>query len=185
MLIRSSYFQNFGFVPIAVLLSLLSVQVSYSQVYFGNTTSIGSIYLKHVNPQDCIESQIQNIASSIRGPASRERLPNIVDNNLTSFWASSDLGTRLKLDLGTEKQLCYIEIAWQGGSTHSYNYTVYLSNDYSYQKVGEQSSSGKSEYPEAFNLNYQKGRYIDVITNGSNTGNRTTISEIKIYSLKE
>jgi hypothetical protein len=129
--------------------------------------------------------QIKDIESNEGGSARKEILSNIIDNNLSSFWASNELGVRLNLDLGTEERLCYIEIAWRGGTTHSYNYTIYLSTDYSHHKVGEQLSDCKFEYPEVFNLDHEYSRYVDINTTGSNLSSRTAISEIKIYGIKQ
>jgi hypothetical protein len=183
-------FCHFSLLIVVILLavffiSITELKASHSQVHIGNTTSIGEVYMDHLNPPECRELRINNIESSVGGPVSKERLMNLIDNNRSSIWVTNSLETQLRLDLGTEEQLCYVEIAWQGGTTHYYNYTVYVSNDHAQKKVGELASSGKSEFPEPFILNHQNGRYVDIMANGSNTGNRTAIAEIKVYGVKK
>ena len=53
----------------------------------------------------------------------------VVDNNLDTRWSNEGLGSWIRLDLGSEKTVCSLDIAWFKGSERVNSFDVLVSND--------------------------------------------------------
>jgi hypothetical protein len=171
----------FSIILMASCTPLSYTEISYSQVFIGNTTSIGPVFMDHLNPAGCNELKINNITSNTHG--NKRDLINMIDNNRSTSFLERGLGTWFRLDLGQTRNLCYIEIAWKGGSSLVYNFSISIpANDSYYAKVVHHYNTSKSTiFPEVYDLNGVKSRYVDLYAFGNLKNNSTNIAEVKIY----
>ena len=69
------------------------------------------------------------------------------------------------------------------GIVESNNYSIHFSNNsISFKKIGDAISSGKSEFPEEFDLKDVEARYIAISFHGNGKNDRADITELKVYA---
>ena len=52
-----------------------------------------------------------------------------VDNNLDTRWSNEGIGSSIRLDLGSEKTICSVNIAWFKGNERVNTFDIAVSND--------------------------------------------------------
>ena len=52
-----------------------------------------------------------------------------VDNNLDTRWSNEGLGSWIRLDLGSEKTVCSVDVNWYKGNERVNSFDVLVSND--------------------------------------------------------
>lgn len=107
---------------------------------------------------------------------------NTIDGNYRTKWASEN-GSTLVWDIGEEKELGFIALAFQFGDQRSQKFKLETSSDgKKWNKVFDGESSGTTEMDEAFTLGNTKGRYIRFTNYGSSIGTWVSLTEAKIYA---
>ena len=82
---------------------------------------------------------------------------NAADGNNHTRW-SAPVGSSIRVDMGTLKSVCGIEITWYRGNERQNNFVVSLSNDTStLVEILKSKSSGKTLSPEIYPLNRNRG----------------------------
>ena len=72
-----------------------------------------------------------------------------VDNNLDTRWSNEGLGSWIRLDLGSEKTICSVNIAWFKGNERVNSFDILVSNDgRSFTKIFSGKSSGTTTATE-------------------------------------
>ena len=109
---------------------------------------------------------------------------NAADDNNYTRW-SAPVGSSIRVDMGTLKSVCGIEITWYRGNERQNNFVVSLSNDTStFVEILKNKSSGKTLFPEIYPLNRDRNlvaRYVQVTVNeNSINGKWASISEIQV-----
>jgi hypothetical protein len=171
---------DYAILALGILCILFTAQVCYAQVYVGNTTSIQDISIDHLSPPECKEVKVNKITYN---GSDNDSLKAVIDHNQSTFWSGMELGSRITLDLNSQIDMCYIEIAWDKGNSRSNNYSIHSSNDgISFKKIGDANSSGKSEFPEEFALKDVEARYIAISFQGNGKNDRADITELKVYA---
>jgi hypothetical protein len=130
--------------------------------------------------ESCINSQTSQATAS--APSSQNGFPSskAVDNNLNTVWSSYGVGSSIQLDLGSNKKICSVDIAWYKGNERQSNFVVSTSQDgKSYNTVLSTVSSGKSLSYEKYNIVDTNARYIRITVNGNSQNNYASISEIR------
>jgi hypothetical protein len=155
----------------------------FAQIYIGNTSSLENLHDIEPFPIECVSFDTSNFRGIATSSITNTSKPEfMIDHNLTTYWADSELGLTISLDLGSELEICGIEIAWFGGSSRVYNFSV--SEYYPGQPVRLLRyglSSGSTYFPEYYDLGNEKARYITVTGYGNTKNNYTGVSEIRIY----
>ena len=147
-----------------------------------NWISVGEIKIygyKNIS-ESCINSQASQATAS--APSSQSGFPSAkaVDNNLNTVWSSYGVGSSIQLDLGSNKKICSIDIAWYKGNERKSNFVVSTSQDgKSYKNILSTVSSGKSLSYEKYNIVDTNARYIRITVNGNSQNNYASISEIR------
>lgn len=108
-----------------------------------------------------------------------------IDNDLTSYWFSNfTLNPYIILDLGAQRPLCTLHIAWQDGNTHQYRFSVGVSkNGTSYTNVFSGSSSGSTSSPEGYDIGGVEGRYVKITITQSYPGSPNSLARISEIDL--
>ena len=111
-----------------------------------------------------------------------------IDGNLETRWSADGAGHYIILDLGEEKSVDTLIMAFYVGDTRSTRLGINVSNDGEvYEKVWEGLSSGKTSGYEEFKIEPKKARYIKIDCNGNTSasvGGWNSINEIVVASTK-
>lgn len=111
-----------------------------------------------------------------------------IDNDFSTYWWSPlSLNPNIVLDLGAQRPLCTIQIAWQDGNSHPYKFNIAVSKDgTNYVTAFSGSSSGTTTLPETYGLGGLEGRYVKITVTQSISGSTNSmakISEIDLFGI--
>jgi F5/8 type C domain len=113
---------------------------------------------------------------------------NTIDNKFNTKWVSTFiLNPYTTLDLGAQKSVCGIDIAWSDGSSHHYRFNVSVSTDGThFSNVLSRTSSDFTTSPQKYTfVASQQARYVKITITESAPGSTKSmaqISEINVYS---
>jgi len=107
---------------------------------------------------------------------------NILDHNYTTYWSNLGRGSWIQADLGEQKVLCSLDIAWYRGNLRLNNFEVSVSNDGStFTTVLADESSGTTRYFERYVLpQIAVARFVKIIVNGNSENTWANIAEINL-----
>jgi hypothetical protein len=106
---------------------------------------------------------------------------NAIDNNLSTRWSNSGIGSWIRADLGVQKTVCSVDIAWYKGDTRTNNFVVAVSNDgTSYTNVYSGKSSGTTASSERYSFAETSARYVRITVNGNSVNQWASITEIDV-----
>ena len=107
---------------------------------------------------------------------------NAFDNNLNTRWTGNGTSSSIYIDLGNSTSVDYVNIAFRGGNTRSYEFTYWISSDNSsWTYVQKKTSSGNTSDYETFDLTNNSSRYIRFKFQGSSVDNWNNVSELKVF----
>ena len=112
---------------------------------------------------------ISNNAVGASGSEVENPPSNVVDDNLGTRWSNLGIGSWIEIDLGAQKTICNVEIAWYNGNERQYNFVISVSNDgRTFSNVYEGTSSGKSTSSERYTFSeLSTTRYLKITVNGN------------------
>ena len=107
--------------------------------------------------------------------ASRQQAPeniaeNVLDSNQSTRWSGKGSGTWIQADLGSEKPIKSVGIAWYKGASRQSNFEISVSNtteDNDFVKVFTGQSSGTTDSPERYDTDGIRGQYLRITVNGN------------------
>src|SRR6266487_4638538 len=107
---------------------------------------------------------------------------NAIDNNLNTRWSNLGIGSWIQTDLGEQKTICGVNIAWYNGNVRQNNFVISISNDGStFTDIFTGKSSGTTLSPESYNLPANTvGRFVRITVNGNTQNNWASITEIAV-----
>lgn len=131
--------------------------------------------------ESCVKSPISQVSaasSQVGFPSS-----NAVDNNLNTIWSNYGVGSWIQLDLGTNKNICDVDIAWYKGNQRQNNFIISTSLDgKSYKNVLATRSNGNTSSYENYEFPDTLARYVKITVNGNTQNNYASITEIRIQT---
>jgi len=107
---------------------------------------------------------------------------NVLDNNLNTVWMGRGNGVWIQADLGSNMNICDVNIAWFLGMMVKFNFIISVSPDGStFTNVFTGKSSGTTLSFEKYTLPASTtGRYVRISVNGNNMNNIAAITELSI-----
>lgn len=106
---------------------------------------------------------------------------NILDNNFNTLWSNYGVDSWIQIDLGTNKNICSVNIAWYKGNQRQNNFVISTSQDgITFTKVLSSKSSGTTLNFEKYNFPITNARYLKVIVNGNTQNNYATITGVRV-----
>ena len=126
--------------------------------------------------------------------ASRQQAPeniaeNVLDTNQSTRWSGKGNGTWIQADLGSEKPIKSVGIAWYKGTSRQSNFEISVSNTTEgkdFVKVFTGQSSGTTDSTERYDTKGIQGQYLRITING-NTDSKTSardwasITTLEVY----
>ncbi len=122
--------------------------------------------------------------SSVTASGNDGHVPaNVLDNNLNTRWSNRGIGSFIQADLGTQKIICSVDIAWYRGNVRENNFVISVSNDSSgFAPVGK--SSGSTLSAERYDLTTSTtARFVRVTVYGNTENNWASITELSVDGL--
>ncbi|HYX55958.1 MAG TPA: discoidin domain-containing protein [Nitrososphaeraceae archaeon] len=153
---------------------------------YSEPTNLPAVAANDVN--SCNQNlAISNNAVGASGSEVENPPSNVVDDNLDTRWSNLGIGSWIEIDLGAQKTICNVEIAWYNGNERQYNFVISVSNDgRTFSNVYEGTSSGKSTSSERYTFSeLSTTRYLKITVNGntdvdSDEKNWAAITEIDL-----
>lgn len=103
-----------------------------------------------------------------------------IDDDITSRWSAYGDGQWIELDLGSQKEISYLGVAFYRGDNRTKTIDIEVSNDQTtWSKVYSGTSSGTTIQLEAFGFEPVTARYVRVVGRGEKQW--TSITEIHVY----
>jgi hypothetical protein len=107
---------------------------------------------------------------------------NVLDNSLSTRWSNPGLGSWIRTDLGTIKNICSVDIAWWKGNERQYKFAIATSTDGTiFVNKFSGTSSGGTLNSEKYFFPYTSARYVKIIVNGNNVNNYAHITELDVF----
>lgn len=163
-------------VTILLITCIISLPSSVgSQFADAFSNNIGSISSANI----CNE-KIPISRFSVIGDDGDDAIPqNAFDNNLGTRWSHNNVGSWIVLDLGVNKAICSVDIAWYMGKERSYEFIISLSEDgIKFKDVYAGTSKGGTNFPERYSVMESNSssadqdgaataRYVRITVNGN------------------
>jgi 3D (Asp-Asp-Asp) domain-containing protein len=107
---------------------------------------------------------------------------NVLDNNLNTAWIGRGMGAWIQADLGSNMNICDVNIAWYLGNMVKFNFIISVSSDgNTFTNVFTGKSSGTTLSFEKYTVSGgTTGRYVRITVNGNNFNNFAGITELSI-----
>jgi hypothetical protein len=122
-------------------------------------------------------------AVKANGEQSTNPASNAVDNNLGTRWSNLGLGSWIRLDLGSQKTVCSVDISWYGGNSRQNTFKIDVSNDgNSFTNVFSGKSSGTTTAAERYDFTDTQARYVRVTVTANTQSDWVSISEIDVFT---
>ena len=107
---------------------------------------------------------------------------NAIDNNLNTRWSKEGIGSSIQLDLGIEKLICSVDIAWYLGNPRQNNFDISVSSDgTTFNNIFTGKSSGNTLSPENYDFPDVNARYVKITVNGNTQNQWASITEIDVH----
>jgi hypothetical protein len=128
-----------------------------------------------------LEQNLPVIAIKAKGNESGNPPSNTIDNNLNTRWSNYGIGSWIRADLGSQKFISGVDIAWYKGDNRKNDFVISISsNGKTFKKIFSGKSSGTTASPEKYNVN-RSTRYVRITVNGNTKNKWASITEIDIY----
>src|SRR5438093_834224 len=157
--------------------------------------SIVSGGVSQINPPQKAYAQSSNSSAttcqklpiaSVSANGNDGNLPaNVLDNNLNTRWSNLGIGSFIQADLGGQKTICSVDIAWYRGNLRVNNFVISVSNDgTSFTNVFTGKSSGTSLSAETYIIPTNvTARFVRITVNGNTENNWASITELSVDGL--
>jgi F5/8 type C domain-containing protein/HYR domain-containing protein len=112
---------------------------------------------------------ISNNAIGASGSEIENPPSNLVDNDLDTRWSNLGVGSWIQIDLGAQKSVCNVDIAWYRGDERQYSFVISVSSDgTTFSNMYEGTSNGKTTSSERYSFsNISAIRYLKITINGN------------------
>ena len=107
---------------------------------------------------------------------------NVVDNDLSTKWSNPGIGSWIRADLGSIKNICSVDIAWWKGDERQYNFVIATSTDgTTFTNKLTSKSSGTELNSEKYTIDPTNARYVKITVNGNTATDTAHITELDIF----
>jgi hypothetical protein len=104
-----------------------------------------------------------------------------VDGLVSTGWRQIGFGSSIEIDLGNQRTVCSIDIAWHNGYPGAYQFDISISNPgYPFTRVYSGTSGGTNNIFEEYDLGGIVAKYIRLTVNENIEDEVAGINEIKV-----
>jgi hypothetical protein len=124
------------------------------------------------------------ISAVANGAQATNPASEAVDNDATTRWSNEGLGSWIRLDLGSQKTVCSVNIAWFKGNERVNTFEIAVSNDgNTFTKIFSSKSSGTTTAAEKYDVTDSQGRYVKITVTGNTQSDWVSINEIDVFGI--
>jgi poly(beta-D-mannuronate) lyase len=130
------------------------------------------------------DAKLSVYASAVSASSDDGNVPsNTVDGDLNTRWSGNGDGQWIKYDLGNNKKVSYIKIAFYNGSTRTSTFDIQTSMDNTnFSTVQSNVSSILSDALQTFNFtDVDPVRYVRIVGHGNSNNTWNSYTEVEIY----
>ncbi|MGA9943057.1 MAG: Ig-like domain-containing protein, partial [Nitrososphaeraceae archaeon] len=121
-------------------------------------------------------------AATANGAQSTNPASEAVDNDAATRWSNEGLGSWIRLDLGSQKTVCSVDISWFNGNQRVNTFEIAVSNDgNTFTKIFSSKSSGTTTAAEKYDVPDSQGRYVKITVTGNTQSDWVSINEIDVF----
>ena len=93
---------------------------------------------------------------------------NAIHDSLKTRWSEYGTGSWIRVDLGEQKTICSVDIAWYKGNQRINNFVIAVSSDgTSHSDIYNGKSSGKTTAHEEYSFSETVAKYVRITVNGN------------------
>ncbi len=109
--------------------------------------------------------------------------PNTIDGDLGTRWSANGDGQWIRYDLGAEKNVHSLKIAWLNGASRVASFHIETSNDDTTWTALTETlqSSGTTDELEAVDVTTTLARYVRIVGYGNTANSWNSITEVEIW----
>src|SRR5438093_886481 len=146
-----------------------------------SSSQINGNFVNKANAQSC-SNNLPISGATASGSQSGYPPSNAIDNNFGTRWSNSGVGSWIRTDLGSIKNICSVDIAWYSGNTRQYHFVIATSTDgTTFTNKFSGDSSGTTVNSEKYIIPATDTRYVRVTVNGNTQNSYASIYEIDIF----
>ena len=155
-----------------ILISLLLLTFTFSIKYMTGHEAYGAT--------TCANLPISAVTAN--GAQSTNPASEAVDNDAATRWSNEGLGSWIRLDLGSQKTVCSVDISWFNGNQRVNTFEIAVSNDgNTFTKIFSSKSSGTTTAAEKYDVTDSQGRYVKITVTGNTQSDWVSINEIDVF----
>ncbi|MCR8635563.1 chondroitinase-B domain-containing protein [Paenibacillus radicis (ex Xue et al. 2023)] len=135
-------------------------------------------------PVFAVDAKLTVPASGVTASADDGNVPaNTVDGNLTTRWSASGNGQWIQYDLGSNKKVAYIKIAFVSGDTRTSTFDIQTSTDnVNFTTVQTNVTSSLNTSLQTFDFpDVSSARYVRILGHGNSLNAWNSYTEVEIY----
>lgn len=154
-----------------ILISLLILTFTFSIKYMIGHEAYGAT--------TCANLPISAVTAN--GAQATNPASEAVDNDATTRWSNQGLGSWIRLDLGSQKTVCSVNISWYNGNLRQNTFEIAVSNDgNTFTKIFSSKSSGTTTAAEKYDVTDSQGRYVKITVTGNTQSDWVSITQIDV-----
>ena len=147
-----------------------------------SSSQINDTFINKADAQTCTGTNLQIGGVSASGFQTGYPPSNAIDNNLGTRWSNSAVGSWIRVDLGSTKSICSVDIAWYNGNQRQYHFVIATSTDgTTFTTKVSRDSSGTTLDPEKYTFSSTNARYVRVSVNGNTQNSYASMYEIDVF----
>ena len=129
--------------------------------------------------QSCSNLSVAGIKAT--GSESTHPPTHAIDNDISTRWSNPGFPSSIQLDLGAQKTICSVTIAWYRGDERQNTFKISISkDDSSYTNVFSGKSSGTRTAGEKYDFVDSEARYVKITVTDNSQSNWASITEIDV-----
>ena len=157
--------------PCIILISLLLMTLTFSIKFMTEREAYGAT---------CANLPISGVIAS--GAQSTNPASEAVDNDATTRWSNQGIGSWIRLDLGTAKTICSVDISWFRGNERVNTFEIAVSNDdTNFTPIYSSKSGGQTSAAEKYDIEDIMRRYVKITFKGNTLNDWASINEIDVF----
>ena len=147
-----------------------------------SSSPINNSFTNKANAQTCTGTNLPIGSATASGSDTGNPPSYAIDNNFGTRWANPSIGSWIRVDLGSTKSICSVDIAWYNGNQRKYHFVIATSTDgTTFTNKFSGDSSGTTLNSEKYTFSSINARYVRVTVNGNTQNNYASMYEIDVF----
>jgi rhamnogalacturonyl hydrolase YesR len=166
-----------------VILEISDLNFGNYKLEVSNIESIEGFKVEAGDSKSFSYSGILSVTASESQPGTSNTPDKTIDFDYSTRWSAEGIGQWIQFDLGEEKMVRSVDLAFYNGNIRNSYFIIQLSSDgTNYTEVFNGISSGTTAELENYDFTDKNARYVKIIGNGNSQSLWNSITEARINS---